>query len=46
MLTRVKEILIAATVICINDLEKYMKWTAYVNLKMERLNHNFPHSTP
>ena len=46
MLTRVKEILVPASVICINELEKDMEWTAHLNLKMERLNHNLPHSPP
>ena len=46
MLTRVKEMLVAASVICTNALEKDMEWTAHLNLKMEKLNHNFPHSPP
>ena len=46
MLTRVKEILVAALVICISNLEKGLEWTAHLNLKMKRLNHNFPHSSP
>ena len=46
MLTRVKEILVAASVICINNLEKDMEWTAHLDLKMEGLNYNFPHSPP
>ena len=46
MFTRAKEILIPASVICINDLEKDMEWTVHLNLKMERLNDNLPHSPP
>ena len=42
MLTRVKEILVAASVISINNLvNKDMEWTAELNLKMKGLNHNF-----
>ena len=45
MLTRVKEIVVTASVICINNLvNKDMEWTAHLNLKMEGLNHNFLNS--
>ena len=44
MLTRVKEILVAASVICTKNLEKDMEWAAHLNLKIKRLNHIFPHS--
>ena len=46
MLTKLKAILVAASVICTNALEKGVEWTAHMTLKMERLNHNFPHSPP
>ena len=46
MLTRVKEIVVHASVMCANNLEKYMEWTAHLNLKVEKLDHNFPHSPP
>ena len=46
MLTRVKEIVVPTSIMCTNDLEKYMEWIAHLNLKAERLNHNLPHSPP
>ena len=37
MITRVKEILVAASVICIKDLEKDMKWIAHIKPQLSSL---------